>query len=190
MDSRPSSRSPALAASTPVSTEFTRLRAAVRGGDGLPGLGTVLPELQGRHHRVLLREEHWTSGDLARHPEPRDIARSMRKLGNLDAHGRLVRTFEMQRRVTEDVRENRFVRHVVEEVERRLTLLPTEAETSSLLRELRAAKRLAPFLGEAGRLDRPIAEPTAVLSENPLYRAIYEIWRTSLREVPSPTGGK
>ncbi|MDP9329952.1 MAG: DUF2357 domain-containing protein [Actinomycetota bacterium] len=161
----------------------------MRGADGHPGLGTVLPTLQGRHHKVLLREEHWTSGDLARHPEPRDIARSMRKLGNLDSHGRLVRTFEMQRRVTEDVRENRFVRHVVEEVERRLTLLPVEAEVSVLLRELKAARRLAPFLGEAGRLDRPMAEPTAVLSENPLYRAIYEIWRTVLRDAPSPSAG-
>jgi hypothetical protein len=189
MDSRRSSSSPTLGSSTPDSAELTRLRAAVRGADGRPGLGTVLPKLQGRHHSVLLREEHWTSGDLARHPEPRDIARSMRKLGNLDGHGRLVRTFEMQRRVTEDVRENRFVRNVVEEVESRLMLLPLEPEASLLLRELKAARRLAPFLGEAGRLDRPIGEPTSVLSENPLYRAIYEIWRTVLRDAPSPATG-
>src|SRR2546425_6466920 len=102
MDSPPSSESTAPGSSAPDSTELARLRAAVRGADGHPGLGTVLPKLQGGHHRLLLRQEHWTSGDLARHPEPRDIARSMRKLGNLDAHGRLVRTFEMQRRVSED----------------------------------------------------------------------------------------
>jgi hypothetical protein len=169
---------------TPIPTELARLRAAVRGGEGRPGLSTVIPKMQGRHHRVLLREEHWTSGDLARHPEPRDMARSMRKLGNLDANGRLVRTFEMQRRITEDVRENRFVRHVVEEVERRLALLPLEAEASLLMRELKAAMRLAPFLQESGRLEQPISEPTAVLSENPLYRAVYEIWRTVLRDPP------
>ena len=125
---------------------------------------------------MLLRQEHWTSGDLARHPEPREIARSMRKLGNLNGEGRLVRTFEMRRSVTEDVAENRFVRHVTEDVQRRLAALPEEPEAVLLLRELNAAAHLAPFLIDAGPMGRPPVQPTAVLREDPLYRCVYEIW--------------
>jgi Domain of unknown function (DUF2357) len=161
---------------SPPSSELARLRDIVHGVDGRPGLATILPMLQGRHHRVLLRVEHWTSGDLARHPEPREMARSMRKIGNIDSHGKLVRTFEMRRFVTEDVYENRFVRHVLEEVSRRLSALPDE-EAGVLGRELNAAKQLTPFLRSAGRLGHSAAEPTAVLVRDPLYRAVYEIWR-------------
>jgi hypothetical protein len=160
---------------SPPSSELARLRDVVRGVDGRPGLAAILPLLQGRHHRVLVREEHWTSGDLARHPEPREMARSMRKVGNIDDRGKLVRTFEMRRFVTEDVYENRFVRHVVEDVSRRLFALRDE-EAKVLLRELNAAKQVTPFLRSAGRLGHAAAEPTAVLVRDPLYRAVYEIW--------------
>ncbi len=101
----------------------------------------------------------------------------MRKIGNIDSHGKLVRTFEMRRFVTEDVYENRFVRHVLEEVSRRLSALPDE-EAGVLERELNAAKQLTPFLRSAGTLAHSAAEPTAVLVRDPLYRAVYEIWRS------------
>ena len=160
---------------SPPSSELARLRDVVRGVEGRPGLAVILPMLQGRHHRVLVREEHWTSGDLARHPEPREMARSMRKIGNIDERGKLIRTFEMRRFVTEDVYENRFVRHVVEQVSRRLFAFADE-EAKILLRELNAAKQVTTFLRSAGRLSHVAAEPTAVLLRDPLYRAVYEIW--------------
>jgi hypothetical protein len=103
------------------------------------------------------------------------MARSMRKIGNIDDRGRLVRTFEMRRFVTEDVYENRFVEHVIEDVSRRLAALPDE-EAKVLARELNAAKQLTPFLRSAGPLGHAVAEPTAVLVRDPLYRAVYEIW--------------
>jgi len=99
----------------------------------------------------------------------------MRKLGNIDGRGKLVRTFEMRRSVTEDVVENRFVRHVTEHVRGRLEALGLE-ESGPLLRELDAAAHLARFLREAGPLTEPIREPTAVLVRDPLYRAVYESW--------------
>jgi hypothetical protein len=99
----------------------------------------------------------------------------MRKTGNIDDRGRLVRTFEMRRFVTEDVYENRFVRHVLDDVSRRLAALPDD-EAKVLGRELNAAKQLTPFLRSAGRLGHTAAEPTAVLVRDPLYRAVYEIW--------------
>jgi hypothetical protein len=100
----------------------------------------------------------------------------MRKIGNIDDQGKLVRTFEMRRFVTEDVYENRFVRYVLEEVSRRLAALPDE-EGRVLGRELNAATQLTPFLRSAGRLGHAATEPTAVLVRDPLYRAVYEIWR-------------
>jgi len=160
--------------------ELERLRDAVRGSADRPGLATVLPLMQGRHHRVLRREEHWTSRDRVRHPEPRELVRSMRKLGNRDAQGRMVRTFETRRSVTEDVHENRFVRHVAGEVRRRLLAFVDEPDATSLLRELDAAEHLAPFLRQAGPLDRPVSEPSIVISEDPLYRTVFEIWRQNL----------
>jgi hypothetical protein len=103
------------------------------------------------------------------------MARSMRKIGNIDGNGKLVRTFEMRRFVTEDVYENRFVLHVLEMVSRRLSALPDE-EAGELGRELNAARQLAPFLRSAGRLGHAATEPTAVLVRDPLYRAVYEMW--------------
>jgi len=103
------------------------------------------------------------------------MARSMRKIGNIDERGKLIRTFEMRRFVTEDVYENRFVRYVVEQVSRRLFALQDE-EATTLLRELNAAKQVTPFLRTAGRLSHVAEEPTAVLLRDPLYRAVYEIW--------------
>ncbi len=178
MDSRRSSEP--KGADEASSTGLEQLRVAVRGTVDRPGLATVLPLMQGRHHRLLRREEHWTSRDLVRHPDPRELVRSMRKLGNRDAQGRLVRTFETRRSVTEDVHENRFVRHVAGEVRRRLLALPEAPEATSLLRELDAAEHLARFLRDAGPLDRPVTEPSVVLSEDPLYRTVFEIWRQNL----------
>ena len=178
MDSHPSSEpgsDPSVDADD--SSELAILREIVRGTRDRPGLATVLPLLQGRHHRVLRREEHWTSRDLVRHPEPRELVRSMRKLGNRDAQGRMIRTFETRRSVTEDVVENRFVRHVAAHVRQRLLALPDGAEVRALVRELDAAVHLAAFLLDAGPLERPVSEPTIVLAEDPLYRTVFEIWR-------------
>ena len=76
---------------TLVPMSMTRLTVdIVRGVDGSPGLIDVLPRLQERHRLDLVRVERWTSGDLARHPEPRELIRSRRKPGNLDEMGRLI----------------------------------------------------------------------------------------------------
>ena len=86
------------------------LRTAVRGHAGRPGLAVILPMLQQGHRRELRREPHWSKEELVRHPEPRELIRSMRKPGNLDIEGRPVYTLDERRLLTADIYENRMVR--------------------------------------------------------------------------------
>ena len=177
-------------ASRPSETEageIDRLREAVRGVDGEPGLARILPRLQGAHRKELIRSEHWTQGDLARHPEPRELIRSVRRPGNMNEHGRLVRVFDARRVLVEDVHENRVVRHVVLGVRRRLSELALTGsdEAGHLLHELDAAINEAPFLRGVSDLDARPTVPTATLSGDPLYRRVFRTW---LRLEGSPAG--
>ena len=160
------------------SDRVDRLRTAVRGTSSEPGLAAILPRLQRAHRKVLVRRERWTQGDLARHPEPRELIRSVRRPGNMDEHRRLIRVFDARRTLVEDVHENRVVRHVVLEVRARLGRLSAsdEPEASDLLRELDAAIAHAPFLRAVGDLDARPTVPTATMSGDPLYRRVFRTW--------------
>jgi hypothetical protein len=157
-----------------------RLRRAVRGRDGHPGLAEILPRLQHSHRRELRRLPHWSKEELVRHPEPRELIRSMRKPGNLDAQGRPVYTLDERRVLTADVYENRMVRAVIEDTRTRLRLLARhegDAEAAVLLRELTAAVALAPFLDEVGIPTDTRYQPTATLTKDPLYRSVLALRR-------------
>ena len=158
--------------------ELERLRTAVRGNGVEPGLAWVLPRLQRGHRRDLVRRERWTLGDLARHPEPRELIRSVRRPGNMDENGRLIRVFDGRRVLVEDVHENRVVRYVVHAVRGRIVRLAErgDPDASTLLRELDAAMANAPFLRGVGDLDARPTEPTATLSGDPLYRSVFRTW--------------
>ena len=160
-----------------VRGELARLRLAVHGGDHAPGLVTLLPMLQISHRRELTTEPHWSKEELVRHPEPRELIRSMRKPGNLDAQGRPTYTLDERRTLTADVYENRALRQTVDTVHDRLAEL-TEApdqkvagEARALLRMLDGARRRAPFLDEVQPTDQR-ALPTATLTQDPLYRRV------------------
>jgi hypothetical protein len=153
------------------------LRDIVRGAGGRPGLVDVLPRLQQRHRLDLIRVERWTSGDLARHPEPRELIRSRRKPGNLDELGRLKRVFDARRVLTPDIHENRVVLHAVREVRKALEVRE-EPEAAELLFELDAAIAQASFLEDVGRLKGLPGVPTATLAGDPLYRTVYQAWLT------------
>ena len=157
-----------------------RLRRTVRGSDGHPGLAEILPRLQHSHRRELRRLPHWSKEELVRHPEPRELIRSMRKPGNLDAQGRPVYTLDERRVLTADVYENRMVRSVVEDARSRLRLIVNregDAEAADLLHELDAAVALAPFLDEVGIPANPRYQPTATLTKDPLYRSVLALRR-------------
>jgi hypothetical protein len=154
----------------PIGLEI--LAEIVHGVEGRPGLAEVLVRLQQAHRKDLVRVERWTSGDLARHPEPRELIRSRRKPGNLDELGRLKRVYDSRRVMTSDIHENRVVLHAVREVRRALEAC------EELLLELDAAIAQAPFLEDVGRLRGLPGVPTATLAGDPLYRTVYEAWLT------------
>src|SRR5262249_23639263 len=124
---------------------LARLRLRVRGDGVRPGLAEILPRLQHGHRRELRRAPHWSKEELGRHPEPRELIRSMRKPGNLDAQGRPVYTLDERRYLTPDVYENRMVRSVVEDTRSRLRRIVrggARPEAAELLHELNAAVAL------------------------------------------------
>ena len=156
-----------------ASDALAPLRVAVRGDEGKPGLAVILPKLQQAHRRELRREPHWSKEELVRHPEPRELIRSMRKPGNLDTEGRPVYTLDERRLLTADIYENRMVRAVVEDVRGRLRSASRhDPEAKELLHELDAAVALTPFLDEVRVVANPRYRPTATLTKDPLYRAV------------------
>ncbi|MEO8476839.1 MAG: hypothetical protein ABI572_07275 [Actinomycetota bacterium] len=156
------------------------LTAVVRGTSGRPGLASVIVRLQEAHRKDLIRVERWTSGDLARHPEPRELIRSRRRQGNLDEHGRLKRVYDSRRMLTPDIHENRVVLHAVRDV-RRALVVSEEPQAAALLLELDAALAQAPFLDDVGTLTGLPGVPTATLAGDPLYRTAYQAWLTLRR---------
>ena len=171
MASSPTSEAPSPDALAP-------LRAAVRGDGEKPGLAAILPKLQQGHRRELRREPHWSKEELVRHPEPRELIRSMRKPGNLDTEGRPVYTLDERRLLTADIYENRMVRAVVEDVRTRLrSAARNDPEAKELLHELDAAVALTPFLDEVSVPANPRYKPTATLTKDPLYRSVLALRR-------------
>src|SRR6187455_3482954 len=140
--------------------ELTLLRRIVRGDARAAGLAKVLPLLQSAHRRELHTEPHWSKEALVRHPEPRELIRSMRKAGNLDQQGRPMYTLDERRSLTADIYENRVVKQTVENVQRRIDDLANDddanvrGEAQALSRVLEGARRQASFLDEVGFVGR------------------------------------
>jgi len=177
MDSFPTSE---LGPSRVVRGELMLLRHAVKGDGRSTGLVTVLPLLQSRHRRELKTEPHWSREELVRHPEPRELIRSMRKPGNLDEQGRPTYTLDERRSLTSDIYENRIVRQTVDMVDERLRELAedpssgVDAEAALLRRDLAGARRQASFLDEVATLKR-VGNASATLTQDPLYRTVMAI---------------
>jgi len=160
---------------TSSSSELTleQLRHAVRGDGRHPGLAFVLPLLQTRHRRELVREERWTKEELVRHPDPRQLIRAMRKPGNLTEAGLPIYTLDERRYSTADLRENRLVRAWALRVRAGLEArADTDPEAEALLAMLGRAIGKAPFLQEVGPPDPRQREMTTTLLQDPLYRAV------------------
>lgn len=177
MDSFPTSE---LTPSRVSRGELTLLRHAVKGDGRMPGLVTLLPLLQSRHRRELKTEPHWSKEELVRHPEPRELIRSMRKPGNLDEQGRPMYTLDERRSLTSDIYENRIVRQTIDMVDDRLRTLAEDpssgidAEAAHLRRELAGAVRQAPFLEGVSTLKR-VGGASATLTQDPVYRTVMAI---------------
>jgi hypothetical protein len=164
-----------LESAEPPQSELDALRSLVRGQGDHPGLVDVLPRLQRSHKKELRRREQWTHGDLARHPEPRELIRSRRRPGNIGENGQMIRIFDARRELVEDVHENRVVRHAVLDIRQRLLAID-DPEAVVVLGELDAALSQAPFLRDVGDLRARPTEPTATLGGDPLYRVVFQGW--------------
>jgi len=179
MDSFPTSEAN-IAPNRVFRGELASLRHAVKGDGRSVGLVTLLPLLQARHRRELRTEPHWSKEELVRHPEPRELIRSMRKAGNLDEQGRPTYTLDERRSLTADVFENRIVRQTVDMVDERLSALADDAgaglkaEAALLRRDLTGARRQAPFLDDVSPLTR-VGAASATLTQDPLYRTVMGI---------------
>ena len=176
MVSSPSSELPGRV----VRGELALMRRAIYGGAGVAGLATVLPMLQISHRRELRTEPHWSKEELVRHPEPRELIRSMRKPGNLDPEGRPLYTLDERRALTADIYENRVVRQTIEAVQERVVALAEDpdpqvhGEARAMRRVLEGARRQAMFLDDVGVAGRT-SMPTATLTQDPLYRRLMAI---------------
>jgi hypothetical protein len=183
MDSSPSSDP---GTTRVVRGELAMLRRMIYGTATDAGIATVLPLLQTGHRRELTTEPHWSKEELVRHPEPRELIRSMRKPGNLDEQGRPVYTLDERRSLTADIYENRVVKQTLDNVQRRIDDLAADedpnvsGEAQAMSRVLEGARRQASFLDEVGFVGRADM-PTATLTQDPLYRRMMAI-RAELAE--------
>jgi len=179
MATPPSSEPAAARAPEPAAvTELTRLLEALYGNGQRPGIVHVLPRLQRAHKKELIRVEQWTTGELARHPEPRELIRSRRRPGNIDEKGRLLHVFDARRVLIDDIHENRVIKHVLLDVQRRLQRLVDSGDDEAVapLAALDGAIASCPFLLDVTALRARPTEPTATLARDPLYRSIFQAW--------------
>lgn len=169
---------------TTLAQEFQRLRRAVNGISGRPGLATVLEELADDPHEVLRGIETWVRQERARRPHPGRLAQAVAVPGNLGAGGLPIRVFDARVEASADVYENRLLASFHEQVHLRLRRLAAAlaatrqldafADAHALLDRLVRARRAAAFLDGVAPLAHPAARTTMVLLRRPPYRAALE----------------
>jgi hypothetical protein len=167
-----------------LAEELERLRTAVSGGPQTSGLSQLLPALSRDPHYVLKPTELWVRREYARRPHPTRIAQALLRPGNLDAARLPLTVADARVEHSADVYENRIVQTFARQVERRLRRLwlvfdatgkaAQMAEADELLRDLRTARRAAPFLDGVAELTSPPTRLTMVLLRRPTYRAALE----------------
>jgi PD-(D/E)XK nuclease superfamily len=170
---------------TTLAGELLRLRRAVKGHAGKPGLGPVLDELARDHLEVLQTVEHWVPREQARRPGLTGVMRAVALPGNLDRDRRPLHVLDTGMEHTADVYENRLVNVFAHQVLLRLRALERVAamgsgnigvlaEARELLRTLADARQHARFLDT---VSLPVHLPnhlTMALIKRPAYRATLE----------------
>lgn len=169
---------------TTLAAEVTRLRRAVSGHAGRPGLLTVMTRMVADPHRVLRHVHEWVPRERARRPSPALLGASVTLRHNVGKNGLPTRVMDARVEHTVDVYENRLVKSFYEQVHVRLRrLLPALlaakqdaawSEIQSLKEDLHRARRQAVFLDNVGRLSHLPLRLTMVLLKRPLYRAAFE----------------
>lgn len=172
-------------AQTTLDAEVVRLRRAVHGHNGRPGLQSVLERLARNPHRGLHTFHDRVTRERARRPSVAGLVESLSRAHNLDADSRPLRVLDTRVEHTFDVYENRVVKVFYEQVRLRLRrLLPAlkaarqlglwADEMEKMQADLERARRQATFLGEVSQLSQTPLRLTMVLLKRPLYRAAIE----------------
>ncbi len=172
------------AGQTTLEEELIKLRRAVLGTLGRPGLTKVLRELAQDPHRVLEAEEFWVSRERARKPHPARLVQALSRGHNVAADGRPKRVLDTRVEHTADVYENRMVNTYFQQVELRLRRLSRAleawqhigplTEVQALLGQVLRSRRQASFLDKVGLLTHLPTRLTMVLLRRQPYRAALE----------------
>lgn len=164
-----------------LAAEVHRLRRAISGVAGRPGLADILPEIARAPHSILAPHEIWVRRGRARRPHPARLVHAVTRSGNLALDLKPLRVLDTRVEHTVDVYENRLVKAFVSQVERRLHRLrrlsmpgTVQDEIAALSQRLHRVMRQASFLGEVRELDRTPDQVTMVLLKRPPYRAALE----------------
>ncbi len=165
-----------------LAQELLRLRRAVRGTSGRPGLAQALRSISRDPYRIFRNDDVWMRADRVRRPQPARLALAVAAAGNVNEEGELRKLIDQRVRHTADVYENRLLKTFAREVATRIRRLLAEvvereavlAELEALGNELRSAERAATFLAEVDTpRDLPIVL-TMVLLNRPEYRAVLD----------------
>ena len=167
-----------------VAQELLRLRRAIIGSDGRPGLRTVLPAIGRDPHEVLTSEEVWIPRERAHRAPASAMVRVASRHANLDDSGGPIRVIALKSEPTANTYENRLLKHFTLEVEQRARRLTRYAEASgktsvadelALLRsELSRARRTAPFLDDVPQTNEPFSRTTMLLLRERRYRGLLD----------------
>jgi hypothetical protein len=166
-----------------LAEEWERVRRALAGVPGHPGLIETLTRIAGDPHGVLSTEEQWVRTDIARHPSMPRLGEALAKPGNLLLDGSPLKIVDTRVVHSFDVYENRLVREFRDQARLRLRRLRAwaawapefarhvGAELGSLSERFDAAWRAAAFLNGVAPLKVPPRRLTMVLLRRPDYRA-------------------
>jgi hypothetical protein len=185
--------------------ELQRLRRAVLGHDGRPGLALTLANIASDPHKVLHRVEEWVPSERARRPVASRLAHSVAIGHNLTESGTPIRLVDGLVRESYDVYENRLVKTFYGLVTRRISRLARSVRSTALQRaggeqvdsdrdsvlqtltrlqrSLSSARRLAAFLNDVRELVQTPDRITMVLLNRPPYRAALEAYHEFLRSI-------
>jgi hypothetical protein len=167
-----------------LAQELVRLRRAISGFAGRPGLARTLPAIASDPHQVLISTDVWVAREQARRIHPASLARAFSAAHNVEADRLPRRVPELRVEHTADVYENRLVKMFHAQVDRRLRRLVAALElrkdddlrrdAAQLMRDLRRARHVAHFLDDVASLSYLPDHLTMVLLRRSDYRAALE----------------
>lgn len=187
-------------AQSTLAQELARLRRAVDGTAGRPGLSAVLAAVARDPHRALSSSESWVPRERARRIDPSQLPRVLTRGSNLTLDRLPAKLPEARVEESVDVYENRLLATFHEQTEGRLRRLRkvlaktrrmrlTE-ECDALIARLSRGRAEATFLDEVGSLAHRPERLTMVLLRRPEYRygleGYLELHRSAVARLEEP----